>query len=89
MVSQRDLYNECQDMVSTILSLYCERVKFNKLFCKVHANDCLTRFKYFNKYVFNEHDFIDLPGYETALVELRLNHVVWSDLVDTWTQKFW
>jgi len=83
MVSQRDLYTECQDMVSTTLSLYCERVKFNKLFCNVLANDYLTRFKYFNKYVFSEGDFIDL------LVELRLNRVVWSDLVDTWTQKFW
>jgi hypothetical protein len=89
MVSQRDLYNECQDMVSTILSLYCVRVKFNKLFCKVHANDYLNGFKYFNKYVFSEGDFINLPGYKTARVELRLNRVVWSDLVDTWTQKFW
>jgi hypothetical protein len=76
-------------MVTTILSLYCGRVKFNKLFCKVLANDYLTRFKYFNKYVFSEGDFIDLPGYKTALVELRLNCVVWSDFVDTWTQKFW
>jgi len=89
MVSQRDLYNECQDMVSTILSLSCGRVKFNKLFCKVLANDYLTRFKYFNKWVFSEGDFIDLPGYKQLWWNWGWIVLCGQILLDTWTQKFW